>query len=173
MIHSLSFQLVRTIILNRYTLKSGTICLSALLIWVWVRSSSVWKALMPQHDVCQSDVCNEQPNSPYFRHFLLNCFWKRLSSVACDMSVNTWGVKFTKGTYCTFTTGYLCQHFRAILSFGVVSISLLEVIVADPERLGFKWVCTFKTCWHMLGFQLHCLPRELSFTNVVSFIYEV
>lgn len=35
--------------------------------------------------------------------------------------------------------GYLCQHFRAILSLGVLSISVFfEVIVTDPGRLGFK-----------------------------------
>lgn len=119
---------------------------------------------MPQHVVCQSGVYNEQPNSLYFRHFLLNCFWMRLSSVACCMSVNTWGVKFTKGTYCTFTTGYLCQHFRAILSFGVVSISLfLEVIVVTQDACILSEFALSRhagTCW---DFNCIICPQNCAF----------
>ena len=86
----------------------------------------------------------------------------RLSSVACCMSVNTWGVKFTKGTYCTFTTRISLPTLQSYFKFWSCKyLTLLRSDSSDPGCLGFKWVCTFKTCWHMLGFQLHYLSKEL------------
>lgn len=112
--------------------------LISLLIWVWVRSFSVWKALMPQHDVCQSGVYNEQPNSLCFRNFLLNCFWTRLSSVACCMSVNTQGVKFTKGTYCTFTTRISLPTLQSYFKFwSCMYLTLLRGDSSCPRTPGF------------------------------------
>jgi hypothetical protein len=79
----------------------------------------------------------------------------------CQLTLGEWNSQ--RALYVPSQQGYLCKHFSAILSFGVISISLfLEVILADPGRLGFKWVCTFKACWHMLRFQLHCMSKELS-----------
>lgn len=126
---------------------------------------------MPQHDVCQSGVYNEKPNSLYFRHFLLNYFWARLSSVACCMSVNTQGVKFTKGTYCTFTTRISLPTLQSYFKFGsCMYLTLLRDDSSCPGHLGFKWICTFKTFWHMLGFQLHYMSKELCFLVIVMWL---
>lgn len=95
--------------------------------------------------------------------------------VACCLSVNTWGEKFTKGTLCTFTTRISLPTLQSYFEFGSCKyLGFFKVIVADLGCLGLKWVCTFKTFWHLpvpsIVCQMTCVFYLCGYLHLMSLI---
>lgn len=67
-----------------------------------------------------------------------------LLSILCSLSINAQDIKIDSTNYCDFYDYTAHYKNSDVRSFGLTKTMIIDIVTNEMEKLGFKWISTFR-----------------------------